>query len=149
MFNKISTFLECTTKKNSIWVSKIREAELSFSITWIKKTIEFFCWRVFICAINWNMLTSFFLNIRSIIHRFFLFNASINEFVRLWASHMISIQFEDLEVCHCCVEDWICNIILVSFSYVDLFFYSKNEIFAAFKNEDVLKEKWFSSHFKM
>jgi hypothetical protein len=78
----------------------------------------------------------------------FFFNALINEFFRLWASHMISIQFEDLEICHCCVEDWIYNIILVSFSYVNLSLYSKNEIFAAFENKDVLKEKWFSSHFK-
>jgi hypothetical protein len=85
-------------------------------------------------------VNNFFSNIRIIIHRFFLFNASINEFVRLWAFHMISIQFEDFEICHCCVEDWICNIILVSFSYVSLFLYSKNEIFAVFENEDVLKK---------
>jgi hypothetical protein len=102
-FNKISALFECATKKSSTWASEIREAELSFSITWIKETIEFFCWKVFVCAINWNMLTSFFSNIRIIIHRFSLFNASISEFVRLWESHMISIQFEDLEICHCCV----------------------------------------------
>ncbi len=44
------------------------------------------------------------------------FNASISEFVRLWAFHMMLIQFADLEICHYCVEDRICNIILVSFS---------------------------------
>ncbi len=149
MFNKISTFLECATKKSSIWVSKIRETELSFSKTWIKKTIEFLCWRISVCEINWNMLISFFSNIRIIIHRFFLFNASINEFLRLWTFHMISIQFENLEICHYCIEDWICNIIFVSFSYVNLFLYLKDEIFVTFENEDVLKEKWFSLHFKM
>jgi hypothetical protein len=130
-FDKISALLECAIKKNSIWASKIREIELSYSITWIKETVEFLCWRILVCAINWNILTIFFSNIRIITNRFSFFNASISEFVRLWASHMISTQFKDLEICHYCVEDWIYNITLVSFSYVDLFIFIQKTRFSS------------------
>jgi hypothetical protein len=77
-----------------------------------------------------HQLTSLFVFERFIWYRFNLkilkfvivasqdcfFNASINEFVYFWTFHMMLIQFANLEICHYCVEDRICNIIFISFS---------------------------------